>query len=206
MDNAAPFLLKRTHDRGNTWTDVGNLPSNIAVASNLPLDLKFTTFLHGWLIGTNSTNTMDYAYSTQDGGQSWTLQLARPRTNKSFKNLELLSNTEVWITRNDSFYHTTNGGASWVVTKHASTTSPYRSIDALKFQSSLVGFHTFENILYKTTDGGINWAYMGEGTHFTLAQNAPSMLWVISGFLKKSTNSGQSFSTQLGCPSIATIV
>jgi photosystem II stability/assembly factor-like uncharacterized protein len=195
IDNAPPFLLKRTHDRGDTWVNMGNLPSNIAVAPNVPINLKFTSFLSGWLIGTNSTNTMDYAYSTQDGGQSWTLQLARPRTNTGFQNLEPISGAEVWITRNDSFYHTSNGGASWVVTKHYGTTSPYRSIDTLKFQSSMVGFYTFENGLYKTTDGGANWTYMGEGVQFALAKQAPSMLWVVANALKKSTNSGQSFTS-----------
>jgi photosystem II stability/assembly factor-like uncharacterized protein len=183
-------MLRKTTDGGATWVTVSNLPSTISITN-----FKFTSATNGWLIGVNITAGETYIYATTDGGQTWSLKSTRPITSfYSFSNLDVLSSTEVWVTKKDSMFHTTDGGATWTATKHPDATQTYHTVSDLKFQSSSTGYTCVGSILYKTTDGGTTWINSGQGAY--LAVTSTSTMWVSASAGVFKTTNGQSFVKQ----------
>ena len=203
-DYSSPSVLYKTTDSGATWVTVGNLPSTIYPQN---ASLKFTSATDGWLIASNGAYTTSYVYATTDGGQNWSLKLTRPMVNFTpFGILDILSNNEVWVTKRDSMFHTTDGGATWTATKHPNTTTQtYSRITSLKFQSSTVGYAAVDGVIYKTTDGGVTWITSMQG--HAVAIVSTSTAWIVyNASLSKTTDGWQTFVKQFNRDSYRKIV
>jgi photosystem II stability/assembly factor-like uncharacterized protein len=133
-------LVRRTADGGQTWT-LGTLPANTRALYGV----DFINATTGWACGNLGT-----VLKTTDGGQTWT------RLPLSADNLDDISFADAnngWTLGGYYFYHTTNGGQTWVQDDTGGSFI-LRGIHALSPSTAwMVG----DNWVGRTTNGGATW-------------------------------------------------
>jgi len=129
---------------------------------------------------------------TKDTGRSWAVKAL---VTDSLHALFFLDAQHGWAAGN-GFFRTTDGGQSW--TKN----SPWGSVYDLYFLDAERGWAAGNGgVTYRTTNGGLTWAYTAVGTIATLSSiwfTDPSHGWTvdIEGRIYHSANGGVSWSLQ----------
>ena len=80
-----------------------------------PGDIEFINATHGWITTQNGSSLLDgIILHTQNGGDSWQLQLA----NKSqyYQEIMIIDERTLWVTGRNGLCHTEDGGLSWNMT------------------------------------------------------------------------------------------
>jgi photosystem II stability/assembly factor-like uncharacterized protein len=129
---------------------------------------------------------------TTDGGQHW--QSTRLAT-ESLPSVFFVDPQHGWAAGN-GFFHTTNGGQSWI------QDNDFGTIYDLFFVDALHGFACGNGgVTYRTTDGGLHWAFSTVGSLTTLSSIAfvdAQHGWTlnIDGQIHRSVDGGQSWTLQ----------
>jgi photosystem II stability/assembly factor-like uncharacterized protein len=127
----------RTDNGGLTWKRlVVRHPTMLA-------HLHFTSLLNGWVSG-------DYGLSyTNDGGASWTTQLAAAGVGMVFSDAQ-----HGWASDATGLYRTTNGGGIWTL----QTTAPSGASPVAAPSASTAVIVISPSELSHTTDAGLTWS------------------------------------------------
>ena len=152
--------LYRSDDGGETWFNINLvLPDGAADSELTVLGLVFVSQTKGVLaLRMTSDNAETIVYSTEDGGNTWTLL---PVTFEGYGILETPSASEMVFYNNDQFYVTSDAGET---VEQVTPEIPFGdSIVDMSFVSSKIGWvitsdpTTGARSLYKTTDSGATW-------------------------------------------------
>lgn len=130
---------------------------------------------------------------TSDGGRSWAVKQLPTET---LWGLFFVDPLHGWVAGN-GFFHTTDGGTTW--TKD----SDWGSISDLYFLDAQRGWGAGNGgVTYRTTDGGLTWAYTQVADHFTTLSSIwfvdPLLGWTVNieGKIYRSTDGGQTWALQ----------
>lgn len=208
--------LWKTTDGGNNWSsNTDDLPT--LGVSSMVVNPNNTSILY---IGTGDRDAGDAVglgvYKSTNAGVSW-FQSNTGMGNKEVGAMILHPTNSDYILAATSggIYKTTNGGTSW--TLESTNSSFYKDIK-WKPGSSTVAYATETSGnagFYKTTDGGDTWTEITtglptNGQRYVIGVSAddPDVVYILSSVsseyqgLYKSTNSGNSFSTQSTTPNL----
>lgn len=180
--------LIHTKDGGTTWVSCDTLEGN---------DIVFVDRHKGWFVHAGKG-----IYHTEDGGNSWQIQLSEKRLHR----LSFSDPLHGWAMSSDStgadIFHTQNGGKSW---RHQfRLSSP--SMQSIFFVDSLMGWAVGgSGIVYHTNDGGKSWKLQhdgikGEYALYDVFFVNDSTGWAVGGLgIWHTANGGKSWGRQL-CP------
>lgn len=196
-----------------TTTDGGAIWKQADVNCKRTFDrIYFVDSLSGWALAN------DFVYSPNDGGASrQKINITVKNDHYKFVDVRFINKNEGWILASSIYYymgdfgrfpayiqHTTDGGRSWNTIKEDFDGQAFAfSITSSKVLYVLINEHTYqyivENVLYKTTDGGVTWNRMSLPTKFG---NNVKMLFTdentgwISGY--KTTDGGKTWQYKFG--------
>ena len=188
-------------DAGANWTAsvMGQIPVMLYEAS-------YPTPDYGWACGDDGG-----IYLTTDLGQNW---LAKPSgTSSDLLGLEMLPDEiHGWaVGYGGTALRTTNGGSSWQpgTTDTTLTLRDVDSVDHLRGWATAFTYaptDTFNSVLLKTTDGGVNWATArtANGQRYAaVAFTDPDHGWIAGGAydarIWRTTNGGATWSATSVC-------
>jgi len=139
-----------TTNGGTNWTSqsgTGALKAVCFVSENI-----------GWAVGG------EHILKTTNGGTNWADQ-EKPVTGP-YTNCYFLDANTGWASGATFILWTTNGGTKWNLTDLSGITSIH--IKDLYFFNTTIGWAvSFEDIILKTTDGGLNWSQQNSNTSFS---------------------------------------
>ena len=146
----------KTYNGGKTWEEkIVNGIDSLLFGGEFDR-LFFLNKRIGWSLNNS------YAITTLDGGETWQSKLNVTGLTGIF----FVDSLNGWITRNfggnDKPLKTTDAGETWVEQFNFPSSFPYDVF----FNDSLKGLISKSNELYKTSDGGINWALVPDVTNF----------------------------------------
>jgi hypothetical protein len=180
--NAGNALYRSTNGAGN-WTPVAGItfPYALAWAPSMPTRVYLARGGAGVHVSNDSGATFGTAVSTGDVMQT----LAVDPTN---------ANLVYGGGRNDAFWTSTTGGASWTNT---STGISARSVGSLAMVPSVpdtVLASTSQGV-FRTTNGGVSWslASSAAGGHLLFDATTPTRAYACGGTLYTSIDSGASW-------------
>ncbi|MBX7153940.1 MAG: YCF48-related protein [Candidatus Kapaibacterium sp.] len=151
--------IYRTRDGGGTWFPVANdLIRNMMHLGQL----QFVDTTNGFAV----SQSQDYFYITTDGGRNWGQRRIDDIDIISYFHFTdrfhgfVFGYTSFDFQKNNGFYfQTTDGGNSFRCDSSFSKLN--KSISKICFINTNIGFvHTLDNLVYKTTNGGIVWEHI----------------------------------------------
>ena len=143
--------LLRTTDGGTSW-----VASVIGENSGTPVmkNIFFLNTRKGWYLGPEG----DVGW-TEDGGVTW--RSGRQGPSECLTSVAFADTLNGWVTSENSVYHTTNGGASWVKQFSDSTGESFSSFFNVSVESkqrcNIAGYRANS---FRTIDGGKSWQKM----------------------------------------------
>lgn len=176
-------LILRTTNGGVNWT------TQLSGQFNVLHCIYFLNSLTGWAGGEG------YVLKTTDGGNIWTPYSV---LNNPYS-IYFISSSIGWMgANNGGLFKTTNGGVNWTQVLQAGNLSPIYSIS---FSGALLGYFTYANLIFKTTNAGTSWQPMDgfmPGTLNLLSITCPSATNVFAcgnvGMIIRTTNGGGNYS------------
>jgi photosystem II stability/assembly factor-like uncharacterized protein len=168
-------LLMKTTDGGNNWTNKWNNDQTWFTS------VFFHNNLNGWL------GSLDSLYQTNDGGETWSVNINHPATDIQFINMD-----EGWFCYFFIVCRTTDGGISWTEYNTGSLEELY----SIYFINSYIGWGVGANgKIVKTYNGGITWENQMSFTTRVLSSvffQDENVGWITgeSGIILKTTNGG----------------
>jgi photosystem II stability/assembly factor-like uncharacterized protein len=210
----------RINDGGKTWSNVASvLPAStdLPPPGHLPFGgqksgIHFLNVSTGWITGTVVVNDPAWLYVSHNGGSTWYQQSLSLPTGVPSAQLSLISPTFFSATDGilpvvfsdgvtgrgfaTDVYVTHDEGTTWKST----TPIPLAAV-AIDFVDRQHGWAIDGTILYRTSDGGQQWAKLSPGAHFKqityLSFVSSTTCWAIgrqsntSAFLLKTTDGGK---------------
>jgi photosystem II stability/assembly factor-like uncharacterized protein len=212
----------RTGDGGKTWRNVASaLPASTDTPppGHLPFGgqksgIHFLNVSTGWITGTVVVSDLAWLYVSHDGGSTWYQQSLSLPTGVPSAQLSLISPT--FFSASDGIlpvifsdgvtgrgfatdvYVTYDEGTTW-----KGTTPISLAAVAIDFVDRQHGWATDGTILYRTSDGGQQWAKLSPGANFKqiicLSFASSTTGWAIgrqsntSAFLLKTTDGGKTW-------------
>jgi photosystem II stability/assembly factor-like uncharacterized protein len=152
--SSGPSQFLKTTNGGYNWQSIP-FPYRFCGASN------FVDNNTGFVIGANSNNTVYCTiFKTTDGGINWVIK-------DSMYALYIIKfydhNTGFIAADFGNTYKTTNCGENWTFYHMVSDFYTPYDLCCLDADNWLITFHTDNNLLKKTTNGGINWNVLDLG-------------------------------------------
>jgi photosystem II stability/assembly factor-like uncharacterized protein len=157
------YLLK-TNDGGNTWNrqDI-NLPQEYSVDYNADpnkitfsgINKEFGVFSVELQEGNNEKGPLTITYHTIDGGKTWLSFNGNNNTNLTDCTFIDIDNGLATNFKNHKIYYTNDGGRNWSIRDKEIEIDGFTYID---FITKDVGFLVNKGEMFKTVDGGVNWA------------------------------------------------
>ena len=178
--------LFRTNNDGQTWE---TLQLDVFLR-----DVYFVTPEIGWAIARKDLrDTFFNVYHTQDGGQTWELQLDE----NVDPGLFFLDSTTGWVPACQFMHHTPDGGKTWV--KQAEIHWPWGGtcLDGVFFRDPLHGWAFALSWGIKTIDGGQSWESDPElkgGRKMVFADSSQGWL-MTPGTVIRTVDGGQTWET-----------
>lgn len=176
--------LLHTTDGGQSWSSLA------APEGMYPTDICFADVDHGWVSGYENTIAR-----TTDGGATWVV--SRPDCGDFYNVGQLwFSDADHGIAMADGvLIATTDGGVSWQVRNstwlYGNVVYRYTFTDALNGWG--IAGHYPE--LYRTTDGGANWAYAGVDARDVSFSDALDGMVVGDSGVQTTTDGGTTWTT-----------
>jgi len=136
-------MTYRTTDGGLSWTGTG------PIAGWTLREIYFADALHGW-----TADIGGGIHRSTDGGATWTVQFSDSQAS-NLGSVQFFDAQEGWVFGGDHFYHTTNGGATWLRSSVPGGTwanNGYFAPDRL--HGVAVGY---QGNVVRTTNGGATW-------------------------------------------------
>ena len=154
----SPYRLSKTTDAGNTWSDVGRLPSWAILPGGLTDFRKSGPYIAPdgrFMIVVGEAGRI--AHST-DGGGTWVEAPSSPVTN-DLSWVALADSTFGWAAgAGGAVLHTSDGGLTWA-RQQISTTTDVAWLATFKANDALLS----AGRLYRTADGGAHWTPLPTG-------------------------------------------
>jgi photosystem II stability/assembly factor-like uncharacterized protein len=152
-----------TTDGGDTWqTQSSGFETGI-------VDIFFLNNSTGWaLVWSVSNPTGTIILKTKDGGGSW-IPEDYPESDKYMKKVFFIDSLRGWLGGSpDAFVYTIDGGEEWTDIVLDSGGLGHFPVINLSFFDSNYGFANggifdIAGVIWKTTNGGVNWYSMGVG-------------------------------------------
>jgi hypothetical protein len=157
-------------------------------------DVYFQNYNLGLIVG-----SVVSSYKTTNGGQNWNLMsfpfgFEGPTCYK----LSVINDNCWFIGNNRRVFYSSNFGDTWDSISNIPYISPSGTIYSTNFSNSLIGWTAGDyNRLFKTTNGGYNWAQENTGTvvwpWLDIYSYNDSIVWGVGGLGKimHTTNGGQ---------------
>jgi photosystem II stability/assembly factor-like uncharacterized protein len=174
-----------TTDGGLHWKAV-SAPGGFTMGS-----IWFTDLLNGW-----SVNIGGQIFRSTDGGTNWTLQSTV--TGNNLQAIQFFDSQEGWVIGGDAFYHTINGGQTWIKSTVPVNTWAYSARFFDRLHGIAVG--EYGNIV-RTVDGGTTWQTIqsqGSGQRLWDVEYASAdtvFLAGDNGAISRSTNAGATWTS-----------
>ncbi|MBN1127783.1 MAG: T9SS type A sorting domain-containing protein [Chitinispirillaceae bacterium] len=158
-------LVYKSVNGGDDWTQVGD-------TANFKIDMKVIDVLDSanvFIGGGTTTPKAGWFFKTADAGASWDTTLVGAELNDGGVAFTSATNGIIFDDGTTGIIHTThNGGDTW--TDYAITLPIGLASKRMYCASAAVGTSTFligayNNVIWKSTDGGDNWAVCSEITY-----------------------------------------
>lgn len=133
-------------------------------------------------------------YKTTNSGENWTFIVP---SGIFPLDMSVLSIDTIWLVNNNSLvggvFRTINGGINWDRQLDLGSQNPTN----IYFYDKDTGY-VAENVLYKTTNSGVNWVQLPTGGGFSDMYFVNALTgWKCSGSMKKTTDGGLNWVTQV---------
>lgn len=150
----------KSSDQGNTWTTLPTNTNNIIM--NLSAVSNTLIFAISWELNNPPYGT--YIIKSTNGGLNWQSQYF-PIEYELLQSIYFF-NENVGMVAGSRTYYTTNGGLSWSIAQRDSdlvATLPFLEIKMLNQNLGFAcgGFIDVAGVIWKTTNGGLNWKTNG---------------------------------------------
>jgi photosystem II stability/assembly factor-like uncharacterized protein len=125
-------------------------------------DIYFLNRNSGWILSNDYQFNGTAILKTTNGGVNWQISYF-PDTALVFSSIHFLNQQTGFIGGFEKIYKTTNSGVNWFVTSFdTSSCFPILKKNDFVFADAMTGFacggiFDFQGIIWKTTDGGLNW-------------------------------------------------
>ncbi|MEA2076688.1 MAG: YCF48-related protein, partial [Candidatus Marinimicrobia bacterium] len=152
-------LVYKTVDAGATWTQVGDTSQFVVDLKEIDVFDTNTVFISG---------KAGWFMKTVDGGTTWDTTIVDDQDLDGGVAFASATNGIVFADGNDGIiWVTADGGDSW--TSHPMT-PPFGIVSKRMYGASAAAPSTFvvtayHNVIYLSTDGGVNWALTGDYTY-----------------------------------------
>ncbi len=178
-------IVFKTHDGGNTWTDIRWGNGQAAFGTYL-YDMHFPTTTTGFCVG-----DLGHIIKSTDGGDNWAY--VSSGTTNGLKGVYFTSASNGIAVGDQVILKTTNGGTSWT---SQSFTGVY--FTDVTFTTATVGYAVASDAVYKTTDGGTSWNVINAnlGGEDITAVNSDTLYIASYAGIFKSNNAGTQFFQQ----------
>ena len=186
--NDTNFILKTTNG-GDNWfinfTDYKNFERVIFINNSV-----------GFVCG-SSFQINGAIYKTTNAGGNW-FTLNTPFA-QNYEDMSVLNEDTIWVVDDNGFdggvFRTTNGGQNWTQQYSSSSLTP----ENIYMCNGSIGFFSGGGVkLYKTTNSGLNWDTISNENGFSNMYFLDSLTgWKSRGNIKKTTNGGESWTTQI---------
>lgn len=130
-------------DAGEHWEPVATgFPPPGSPPYAYAADIAFPDSEHGWIVGVGGT-----IIRTEDGGRTWQAQASGATSD--WREIQALDADHAWARGSyEGFVRTRDGGRTW---------EPLPYGGRFHFVDADTGFRVQENVVQRTTDGGLNW-------------------------------------------------
>jgi photosystem II stability/assembly factor-like uncharacterized protein len=187
--NNTAYILKTTNAGYNWYVSLTTIGA-VGFTS-----VKFLNNNTGYVAGTDNMGANPCIRKTTNAGLNWL-----------FINTPLISADDIFVVNEDTIFiadendidgglfRTTNGGQTWSRIYYAPPINPER----IYFINKNNGFYNKGAQMYRTSDGGFSWSYMGNNIAFVDIQFLDSTTGYWSrGVIRKTTNAGVNWETYL---------
>ncbi len=181
-----------TFDEGRSWHR-----ASLNILSGAPVsavgDIAFASADVGWMVGYD-TQSHPAAYTTQDGGQSWSEDVLSCGAGCMPNWVEPLSTSRAWVSTNAAHWsgrllRTSDGGTTW----RAVGDDPSHGFEQVVFSGPRRGwavgasYETQTGALWSTSNGGLNWQSQPYPIPLLgVTSDGPKAVWAVGGHIAAS--------------------
>lgn len=149
----------KSSDAGNNW-------KSISAGINGNIIISMLSLNNGMVFAATANNSI---YKSIDNGSSWTAANngIKVRTITGNASLEKDSSGNLYILLNNSIYESVDNGDNWLKLPPPQNQNHFKIVPSYILGSGKTLYvGTVENGLYESTNGGLNWQYLGGANKF----------------------------------------
>ena len=196
--------ILHTFDGGRTWEQQYYFDSPTPTIQITFEYIEMLDINNGIALANDWNNYVPMFLKTIDGGNNWikTTTQAIGISGDIWRRVDFVDvNTGYFYENPQKLYKTTNSGITWTETNFDGQTH------VLKFYNEDIGIFVYWNKIYRTIDGGESWALVdtterGWGLDIEFDPNDPSKVWMLSGGLFFSSDTGSTWNHCFDCTDI----